>query len=113
MKTLYITDRGVMLKKRYERIALKKNGKIIDEIPILDLKRVLVFGNNQISTDLLRHLAGKGIEVAFLSAGGKFQFRIVPDESKNIYLRMAQHRLYNTPRKNKAKRRSCPRCGYH
>lgn len=97
MNTLYIIDNGLALKKRSERIAVKKGSKIIEEIPILDLKRILIFGNNQVSTNLLRLLAGKGIEVSFLSLGGRFQFRIAPDESKNIYLRMAQHRLYNTP----------------
>ncbi len=95
MHTLYITDNGMMLKKRSNRIAVKKGGKIIEEIPILDLKRILIFGNNQISSELLRLLARKGIEVAFLSMNNRFNYRIVPDTSKNIYLRMAQHHQYN------------------
>ncbi len=95
MHTLYIIDHGVMLKKRSNRIAVKKGGKIIEEIPLLDLKRVLIFGNNQISSELLRLLAKKGIEVAFLSVRNRFNYRLVPDTSKNIYLRMAQHRFYN------------------
>ncbi len=95
MKTLYVIDNGLQLKRRSDRILLKKDGKISDEIRILDLKRILIFGNNQMSTDLMRHLAGKGIEVAFLSSRGKFKFRIVPESSKNIYLRMAQHHYYN------------------
>jgi len=94
VNTLYITDHGLMLKKRSDRIAVKKGNSIIEEIPILDLKRVLIFGNNQVSTELLRHLSSKGIEVSFLSSSGRFQFRIVPKTSKNIYLRMAQHRFY-------------------
>ncbi len=95
METLYVTDNGLQLKRRSDRILFKKEGKITDEIRILDLKRILIFGNNQLSTDLMRHLAGKGIEVAFLSSRGKFKFRIVPETSKNIYLRMAQHRHYS------------------
>ena len=43
----------------------------------------------------MRHLASKSVETAFLSSRGKFRFRIVPELSKNIYLRMAQHRHYN------------------
>jgi CRISPR-associated protein Cas1 len=43
----------------------------------------------------MKLLAERGIELAFLSARGKFNFRIVPDTSKNIYLRMAQHRMYD------------------
>lgn len=94
METLYLTDNGIMLKKKSGRIAVKKDGKIIEEIPILELKRILIFGNNQVSTALLSHLAGKGIEVAYLSTNGRFRFRVVPETSKNIYLRMAQHDRY-------------------
>ncbi len=94
MNTVYITDNGVMLKRVSQRIALKKDGKIIREIPISDLKRVLVFGNNQVSTDLMGYLSSRGIELAFLSRSGKYKFRVVPETSKNIYLRMAQHHVY-------------------
>jgi len=97
MNSLYIIDNGITLKKKSERIALKKNGKIIEEVPMLNLKRVMIFGNNQVSTELLRYLSNNGIELAFLSGKGRFQFRIVPDTSKNIYLRMAQHRCYDNP----------------
>jgi CRISPR-associated protein Cas1 len=94
MNSIYITDNGLQLQKRSNRIAVKKDGKIIQEIPTLDLKRVVIFGNNQLSTDLMQHLASKGIEVAFLSLNGRFKFRLVPETSKNIYLRMAQHYHY-------------------
>ncbi|MDM8538263.1 CRISPR-associated endonuclease Cas1 [Desulfobacterales bacterium HSG17] len=97
MNTIYITDNGVMLKRLSRRILLKKGGKVIKEIPILDLKRILIFGNNQISMELMSFLAEKGIEVAFLKMNGRFKFRLVPDTSKNIYLRMAQHHHYQTP----------------
>jgi len=94
MQTIYVTDNGLQLKRKSNRIVLKKDGKIVEEIPILDLKRIMIFGNNQLSTELMRYLAGKGIEVAFLSTTGRFKFRLVPETSKNIYLRMAQHDRY-------------------
>jgi CRISPR-associated protein Cas1 len=94
MNSLYITDNGLQLQKRSNRIAVKKEGKIIKEIPTLELKRILIFGNNQLSTDLMRHLSAKGVEVAFLSSNNRFKFRLVPETSKNIYLRMAQHDQY-------------------
>lgn len=91
MQTIYLTDNGLQLKRKSNRIVVKKDGRIHEEIPILDLKRIMIFGNNQLSTELMRYLAGKGIEVAFLSSNGRFKFRIVPETSKNIYLRIAQH----------------------
>jgi len=94
MHTLYLADHGLQLKKKSNRILVKKDGSVLREIPVLDLKRVIVFGNNQLSTQLMRFLSSKGVEVAFLSSVGRFKFRIVPETSKNIYLRMAQHDCY-------------------
>lgn len=94
MQTLYVSDNGVLLKKKSNRILLKKDNKILEEIPILDLKRVIIFGSNQVSAQLLQYFATKGIDVAFLSSSGRFKFRLVPETSKNIFLRMAQHDHY-------------------
>ncbi|RJQ63777.1 MAG: CRISPR-associated endonuclease Cas1 [Desulfobacteraceae bacterium] len=94
MHTIYLTDNGLQLKKRSGRILVKQDGKVLEEIPVLDLKRVLIFGNNQLSTQLMRYLASQGVEVAFLSSSGRFKFRLVPQTSKNIHLRMAQHDHY-------------------
>jgi CRISPR-associated protein Cas1 len=71
MQTLYVSDNGALLKKKSNRILLKKDNKILEEIPILDLKRVIIFGNNQVSTQLLQYFATKGIDVAFLSSSGR------------------------------------------
>ena len=95
MNTLYVTDNGLQLQKRSNRIVIKKDAKVIQEIPLLDVKRILIFGNNQLSTDLMQLLASRGIEVSFLSSKGRFKFRLVPETSKNIYLRMAQHHHYH------------------
>jgi CRISPR-associated protein Cas1 len=97
METLYVVENGLQLKKRSNRILVKKNGKAVEEYRTRNLKRVLVFGNSQVTTELMRFLAGKGIDVAFLSRSGKFGYRLVPDLSRNIYLRMAQHDRYRDP----------------
>lgn len=91
METLYLTEHGLYLKKKSNRILVRKDGKVIEEVPILNLKRVVIFGNSQLSASLMRHLAAQGVEVAYLSSRSRFQFRLVPDTSKNIYLRIAQH----------------------
>jgi len=97
MQTIYITEHGLHLKKKSNRILVKKEGKTYEEIPVLDLKRLLIFGNCQVSTDLMKFLASRGIEVAFLSGRGRFRFRLVPETSKNIYLRLAQHDKFRDP----------------
>lgn len=94
MHTVYLKDNGLYLKKKSNRILIKKDGRIYREIRVADMKRLIIFGNNQLSTQLMNHLTRNGIEVAFLSSTGQFKFRLVPKSSKNIYLRMAQHDGY-------------------
>lgn len=91
MNTIYLVDNGLKLQKCGHRILVKKGGVVTQELPVINVKRLLVFGNNQITTELLRYLAAHGIEVAFLSSRRRFRFRLVPETSKNIYLRIAQH----------------------
>ncbi len=94
METIYITGNGLQLKRRSRRIILKKSGKVVGEHPIHRLKRVVIFGNNQATTDLLSHLAKQGIDVAYLTTRGRLKFRIVSTHSKNIYLRLAQYQKF-------------------
>jgi CRISP-associated protein Cas1 len=91
IQSLYITENGLFLKKRSNRIVVRRGKEIVQEIPFLDLKRIVIFGHTQVSTQLLKSLSEKGVDVAFLTANGRFKFRIVSETSKNIYLRMAQH----------------------
>jgi CRISPR-associated protein Cas1 len=74
---------------------VKKEGKIIQEYRTMNLKRILIFGNCQVTADLMRFHASKGVEVAFLSSRGKFQYRLVPQLTMNIFLRRAQYDRYN------------------
>ncbi|MDY0039111.1 MAG: hypothetical protein RBS57_02290 [Desulforhabdus sp.] len=43
MQTIDVTDNGLQLKRRSNGIVLKKEGKIVEEIPIVDLKSILIF----------------------------------------------------------------------
>ncbi len=94
MDALYLVDQGLQVKLRSERLLIKKGGRVIEEIPVEGLQRVVVFGRNQITTDVLRLFAAKGVDVAFLSRHGHFYCRLVPVGSKNIYLRLAQNGKY-------------------
>ena len=94
METLYLIDNGLYLKRRSQRIVVKKDGKNLREYHIHGLKRIVVFGNNQLTTELLRTLAAKGVDVAFLSGRSRYKFRLVSENSKNVYLRVAQNDRY-------------------
>ncbi len=91
MQTLYLNEHGLQIKKKSNRLIVKKEGKIVEEVALGELKRVLIFGNSQVTTEAMRLLSKNAVEVAFLSAHGRFHYRLVPETSKNIFLRLAQH----------------------
>jgi CRISPR-associated protein Cas1 len=53
---------------------------------------VSLFGNVQITTQALRAVLERGVSVSLLSTGGWFYGRATGVESKNVELRIAQHR---------------------
>jgi CRISPR-associated protein Cas1 len=91
METLYVEGHDFKLGRSSRHIVVRRKGRIEREIPAINLKRVLVFGNSQLSSGLLAFLAGEGVEVAFLSPSGRYRCRLVPEASKNIPLRLAQY----------------------
>lgn len=91
METLYIAEHGLQLRKKSDRILVRRKTVVVQEIPLRGLKRIVVLGNSHVTTELMRHLALKGVDLAFLSSHGRYRFRIVAHTSKNIFLRIAQH----------------------
>ena len=65
MSTLYLTEQGSILHKTQRRLVIIKNKKIIQEIPIFKIDRILIFGNIQISTQALSFILDSGIICSF------------------------------------------------
>lgn len=94
MATLYLTEQGSVVKKKSRRLVVTKDEQILAEVPAFNLERVIIYGNVQITTQALNFLLESGIETSFMSTHGKFHGRLVPMESKNILLRIAQYERY-------------------
>ena len=83
-----------MLAKRGNLLVAAKGGRTVLEQRLWNLEGVAVFGNVQISTQALEMLLASGIEVSYFSYSGKFLGHLTSDESKNIFLRLAQYDIY-------------------
>lgn len=68
------------------------------EARLTNTSQVCVFGNIQISTQAMRELLSRGIPLSFFTTGGWFLGRASGLESKNVELRVAQHRAAADPR---------------
>lgn len=97
MSTLYVTDRETELMRRGERVLLRRQGRVVADVPLLQLDQVVIFGNNTLSTPLVSLFLEAQVPVSFLSFNGRFQGRLQPAFSKHALLRQAQHRAAGDP----------------
>jgi CRISPR-associated protein Cas1 len=89
-RPLYVAEQGVYLGKRHGRIEVSRKGETIDSVRLLDVSQVCLFGNVQISSQLLRELFAREIPVCWFSYGGWFSGIATGLPSKHVELRRRQ-----------------------
>ncbi len=94
MSTLFLIEQGAKLKKESKKFIIEKEGTVLLEVPEFKIERVFIFGNIQLTTQAMKFLLENGIETSFFTLYGKFLGRLVPAESKNVPLRIAQYNHY-------------------
>lgn len=89
---LYVQEQGARVGLSGEELIVKgKGAEVRARLP--NVSQITLFGNVQISTQALRASFERGLSVSFMSTGGWFTGRATGTNSKNIELRMAQHRV--------------------
>lgn len=93
---LYVQEQGAKITLSGEELIVRgKKGDARARLP--NVSQVSIFGNVQITTQALRALLERGVSVSLLSTGGWFYGRATGVESKNVELRIAQHRAMAEP----------------
>jgi len=92
MQTLYVLDGDTDLRKRGERLLLRREGRVVGDVPLAHVDNVIVFGNVSLSAPTVQLFMDNGIPVSFLSYGGRFRGRLTPAATKGAVLRQAQYR---------------------
>lgn len=90
MAILYITQQGAVLHKSGNQIIVKKDRNVLQEIPIVQLDEVVIFGNGHITTQTMGYLLHKNIPVSFLSSQGKYKGKLQPQYTKDTHIRQQQ-----------------------
>jgi len=94
MKILYITEQGSIIKKTSRRLIISKERKTLAEISLIGLEGIVIFGNVQITSQAIASLLENGIYVSFLSQRGRYRGILLPNQHKNVFLRIAQYERY-------------------
>jgi CRISPR-associated protein Cas1 len=91
MTTLYLTDQGSTLRRENERLIVKNDDGVVNEIPLIKVDRVVVLGRVHLTTGAVNSLLTSGIDTTFLSSRGQLRGRLTALESKNAPLRLKQY----------------------
>jgi len=69
---LIINNFGTFLGKTSERLVVKENGKVVQEVPFFDLTQITVTtGGASLSSDVIRMCMEHGVQINFLSSTGQ------------------------------------------
>ena len=87
---LYVQEQGASLGKSADRITVKEKGKLIQDVRLIDVSQVSVFGNVQVTAQALRELSARGVPVCHFSYGGWLSAITTGLIHKNVELRIRQ-----------------------
>jgi CRISP-associated protein Cas1 len=88
---LYVQVQGAYVSLDGERLVAKsRDGTVEARLP--NTSQVCIMGNVQISTPAVRELLSRGIPLLYFTYGGWYLGRTFAHDTKNIELRIAQHR---------------------
>lgn len=91
---LYVQEQGAKISLLGEELVVKgRDGTTTTRARLPNVSQITLFGNVQISTQAIRAAMERGISLSFLTNGGWFCGRATGTDSKNIELRVAQHRM--------------------
>lgn len=90
---LYVQEQGAKISLVGEELVIKGKDGTTARARLPNVSQISLFGNIQISTQALRAALDRGISLSFLTSGGWFCGRATGTDSKNIELRVAQHRI--------------------
>ncbi len=93
MPDLYICEQGATLNKSGDTLHVRKAGVTYLEIETKQIETIQLFGNIQITTQVIRELLFQGIELAYYTEDGRLYGQLTPPHVKNVELRYLQYKL--------------------
>jgi len=88
-KTVYITNQGARLQRIDGQVGLSLDRTILFRWPVAELDRILIFGNAQVTTQVLGLLFEHGVHVSFFSASGRYRGQLLGPDGGNVFLRLS------------------------
>ncbi len=90
MNVAYLTTSGMQVRRKGEKLEVWQGDTKVRDLRLFELDRLVVVGAVQFSSQALSLLLDQGIDVSFLTSGGRLRGSLVSAESRNVFLRLAQ-----------------------
>ncbi|WP_284227517.1 CRISPR-associated endonuclease Cas4g/Cas1g [Alicyclobacillus hesperidum] len=107
--TVYVSEPGSRLGKRGFELTITMKDGTQSEVPLKDIRHISLFGNVQISTQLMHECMESGISVSFLTSAGRLVGVNHPLVTKNVLVRREQFRKFDDERERLVLARSVVR----
>ena len=95
-RPVYVQEQGAYVSVSGNTIQVKSKDGQTQKIRIMDVSELTLYGNIQVTTQAVRRLSEEGIPLCYLSYGGRFVGMTNGRVSRNIDLRIHQHRAYES-----------------
>ena len=95
MAILYVTEQGATIKHVAGRIVVRRENRIISELPDFKVEQIVIYGNTEMSSGARNYCFDQGIDVAYLSTTGRYRGRMENRLAKNALLRQRQQMSVN------------------
>jgi len=89
-RPLYVTEQGAFVGRSKGRVEVKHKGELLLSIRLIDVSQLCIYGNAQISSQLIRELLAREIPICWFSYGGWFSGIAEGLPSKHVELRRHQ-----------------------
>ena len=89
-RPLYVTEAGAYVGRKKGRLEVRKDGETLDSIRMIDVSQLNVYGNVQVSTQVIRELMAREVPICWFSYGGWFAGMAEGLPAKNVELRRRQ-----------------------
>lgn len=93
LRPLYLNTQGLYVGRKSDVLQVKQEGKVVQEVRLREINQVNLFGNIQVSIQVLQRLCEQNIPLVMHSSGGYFHGMLQGTGLKNILLRREQFRM--------------------
>lgn len=91
-RSLYLTTVGTYVALDHDAFEVRRPEQPTVRAPVRSIESIVCFGNVTLSTAVMARCAKDGIEVSWLTSGGRFRFGLRAPTHGNVLLRMEQWR---------------------